>query len=347
MKTLLLRLASALVLLVALVAGISYSWTFTPQGRLDYGAAVAARVSAWADTPLAVDVSRRAEANAAMAQVMGGPLPAGGFTQQDIEVPAPWGHVPVRVYRPDSDEPLPAVLNFHGGGFWMGDGYIFDPLVVEMALQARVAVFSVDYRLAPEYPFPAALDDCYRALQWVAENAARFNVDPARLGVMGQSAGGNLAAAVALKARDEGGPKLVFQYLQVPTVDLSDRTDWPSFAEAGDDYFLKVSAFPSMRDAYLPRPQDRVDPYASPLRATSHRDLPQALVVAAQFDPLRDQAVAYAEALRAGGVPVEMVVVPGVLHGFIGTPARAREHIAVEARAMQQAFYPGLAQAAE
>ena len=347
MKTVLLRVVSGLALLLALFAGVSSSWTFTPQGRLDYGAAVAARLSAWSDTPLHVDVSRRAEANAAMARVMGGTLPAGGFSQQDILVPAAWGNIPVRVYRPDGAEPVPAMLNFHGGGFWMGDGYIFDPLVVEMALRAGVAVFSVDYRLAPEHPFPAALDDCYRVLQWLAENAGRFGVDAARLGVMGQSAGGNLAAAVALKARDAGGPALAFQYLQVPTVDLSDRGDWPSFAEAGDDYFLKVSAFPSMRDAYLPRPQDQLDPYASPLRAASHRDLPPALIVAAQFDPLRDQALAYADALRAAGVPVETVVVPGVLHGFIGTPARAREHIAVEARAIQRAFYPGLAQAAE
>jgi acetyl esterase len=347
MKKMLAYLTAGLLTLLAAAAAISYSWTFTPGGQLDYRAAIAAKLSAWSATPMHVDVATRTQANAAMAALMGGPMPASGFTQQDIQVPAPWGGIPVRLYRPEGEGPFPALLNFHGGGFWMGDGYIFDPLVVELALRARVAVFSVDYRLAPEHPFPAALEDSYRALQWVAENAARFDIDPARLGVMGQSAGGNLAAAVALKARDQGGPRLAFQSLQVPSVDLSDGREWPSFAEAGDDYFLKVSAFPSMRDAYVPRPEDRLDPYASPLLAEHHRDLPPALIIAAQFDPLRDQAIAYAEALRRGGVPVEMVVVPGVLHGFIGTPDRARENIEVEARALRRVFYPGLAQAGE
>jgi acetyl esterase len=195
--------------------------------------------------------------------------------------------------------------------------------MTHFAVGAEAIVVSVDYRLAPEDPYPAALDDCYAVLLWLHEHGAELGGDPERIAVGGGSAGGNLAAAVALKARDLGGPPLRFQYLLVPATDLSGTRNWSSFEETADAYVLKVSGIAQMIDRYVPDPALRSSPYVSPLLAEDLSGLPPALVVTNLFDPLRDQGEAYAERLREAGVPVTLHREPGSLHGFIGSPDRA------------------------
>jgi acetyl esterase len=285
-----------------------------------------------------LDAETRRGSNEATAKLIGVEKPSQGLTQQNVSIDVDGVKIPIRIYIPDGDGPFPAMLNLHGGGFFAGDHFAFDALPMQLAVRAKVVVFSVDYRLAPQSTYPAAVDDCFAALQWVAANATTYRADPLRIGVMGQSAGGNLAAVVALKARDQGGPKITFQYLEVPVVDLSNDRDWPSKEEAGDRYFLKVSMMPTMADAYVPHVEDRKTAYISPLRASDHHNLPAALIVVAQFDPLRDQGIAYAQVLKSANVPVQLEIAPGVLHGFIGTPDRALQNLALVQTAMARAF---------
>lgn len=222
----------------------------------------------------------------------------------------------------------------------MGDGFPFHAPATRFAAASGAIVVSVDYRLAPEHPYPAALDDVMAVLSWLHENAASLGGDPDRIAVGGGSSGGNLAAALSLRARDEGGPKILFQYLLFPATDLSDRHDWPSFAETGDAYGLKVSWLHSMIAAYVPDADQRTDPYVSPLLAESHAGLPPALIVTTLFDPLRDQGEAYARALEEAGVPVRLHREPGALHGFAGSPARASKIHDLAARSVREALEP-------
>lgn len=329
MKRALRYLLLAVLLLVAGAAVVLYRWTHTPYGRLDPGAAVVSKLASWSPRPARpYSPEHRAQLNAQA----GGYAPkyeGGDLAQRDVGIPAPWGVVRVRIYTPRGRGPFPAVLNVHGGGFFMGDGYVLDATVQELASRADLVAVSVDYRLAPEHPFPAALEDSYRALEWLHENAAVLNVDRGRVGVMGASAGGNIAAALTLMWRDRGGAPLAFQYLSVPSTDISERTHWRSFDEMGDEYSLRVTGIREMQDIYAPGAGTKLNAYASPLLAETHRGLPPALIVVAQFDPLRDQGIAYAKALERDGVVVSLRVVPGALHGFVGSPARARENMNV------------------
>jgi len=177
-------------------------------------------------------------------------------------------------------------------------------------------VVSVDYRLAPENPFPAAVDDAYAALQWVSENAESLGGDPSRIAVAGDSAGGNLSAVVSLRARDRNGPKVSCQALIYPATDPS-SLDTQSQNDFATGFLLTKEGLEWFRSQYLPRPEDRVDPYASPLLAPDHSNLPPAVVITAQFDPLRDEGEAYAEKLRQAGVPVEVVRYESMIHGFV------------------------------
>ena len=249
--------------------------------------------------------------------------------------------IPIRIYWPETENTLPLYLDIHGGGWWYGNGFIFESRAIELANAARVIVVSVDYRLAPEYPFPAAFDDCWTVLNWIHDNAESLGGDPERIAVGGGSAGGNLAAATALRARDEGGPSLSFQYLLVPATDLSDTTQWPSYAQMGDQYLLKVSGMNATRDAYVPNRLDRLNPYVSPLLAEDFSGLPPALVITAQFDPLRDEGKAYADALASAGVDVEYHQEPGSLHGFFGSPERGKKMRAMSAAAIKEALWAG------
>jgi acetyl esterase len=234
---------------------------------------------------------------------------------EDIRVPGPVGDIPLRVYRPAAASPAPGMVFFHGGGWVLCNLETHDTICRAIARRAGAVVVSVDYRLAPEHKFPAALDDSYAAFSWVACNAESLGIDPGRLSVGGDSAGGNLAAAVCLRARDERGPAAALQALVYPVLDLS-SIDTPSYVEFADCHRLTRSLMAWFRDHYLARQEDAAHPYASPLLAAHHRGLPPALIVAAECDPLRDEGAAYAARLENAGVPVTYTCYKGMIHPF-------------------------------
>ena len=226
----------------------------------------------------------------------------------------------LRVYRPlgSRGRALPAVLNFHGGGWVSGDVRQSEWWASSVAAQADVVVVSVEYRLAPEHPFPGPPEDCYDATLWVAEHADDLGVDPSRLAVMGDSAGGNLAAVVAMMARDRGAPALAAQVLVYPSVDLADEL--PSERENANAPILTGKDVANTPQLYFAgSARERSDPYASPLRG-KHHDLPPALIQTAQYDPLRDHGAAYAAALRTAGVEVRLTNYVDAVHGYLSLP---------------------------
>jgi acetyl esterase len=206
--------------------------------------------------------------------------------------------------------------------------------------KVSAVVVSVDYRLAPEHHFPAAVDDCYAALEWVSRNSGRLNVDASRIAVGGSSAGGNLTAAVALMARDRDGPRLAYQVLIYPATNLFELTT-PSHRQFADGYGLTREHVEFFRDAYLPEASDRKNPYASPLLAESLENLPPAILVTAGFDVLKDEGIAYAERLEAAGVPTVRASYPSMIHGFITMDrifGEAEDAIDEIAAALSEAF---------
>ena len=252
------------------------------------------------------------------------------------------GPVALRAYRPlgaKREDPLPALVYFHGGGWAIGDLDTHDSLCRSLANAAACAVFSVDYRLAPEAPFPAAVEDCIAAARFVFEDAQALGVDPARIAVGGDSAGGNLAAVVALHARDAGGPPLAFQLLIYPATDQ--RFGFASHERNGKGYLLTRESIEFFRRCYLPDPRQWTDWRASPLLAKDHSALPPALVLTAGYDPLLDEGRAYAEKLRGAGVPVAYREYPDMVHGFIlfgGALDTANAAVAECAGALRAAF---------
>jgi acetyl esterase len=248
------------------------------------------------------------------------PLPVGGV--RDFCVPARNHQIPVRVYTPADrglahDGRLPLLVYYHGGGWTLGSLATYDSLCRALTRGAGVVVVSVDYRLAPEFPFPAAVEDAHLALHWAARSADDLGGDARRLAVGGDSAGGNLATVVALRARKEGLP-VTFQALVYPSTDIA-RTDYPSYQQYGRGHWLTTRAAETFRNFYLPDPQTWLRPEASPLRAPDAdlRLLPPALVLTAGCDPLRDEGQAYAERLRGLGVPVASQFEPEMIHACL------------------------------
>jgi acetyl esterase len=235
---------------------------------------------------------------------------------RDRTIPGPVGSIPVREYRPSADgaSPQPVVVFFHGGGWVIGDLETHDRLARRIARDAGCLVVAVHYRRAPEHRYPAAADDAYAATAWVAEHAAELGADPDRLAVVGDSAGGNLAAVVAHMARDRGGPPIAFQLLVYPVIDHSFETD--SYRDNAEGWMLTAKHMRWYWDQYLGPDGDGADPYASPLRGDL-AGLPPAHVVTAEYDPLRDEGDAYADALRAAGVDVTLQRADGMWHGFL------------------------------
>jgi acetyl esterase len=248
--------------------------------------------------------------------IMLGRLPVVG-RGEDHTLPGPAGPLRVRLTAPaaGADAPVAGLVYFHGGGWVTGSLFSHEHLCRALALAAGVAVVSVDYRLAPEHPFPAAVDDAEAATCWIAREAAGLGIDPARLAVGGDSAGGNLAAVVARRLRDRGGPPLAAQVLLYPVIDADFET--PSYLASADGYMLTRAGMMWYWDQYLPDHARRSDPNAAPLRAPDLAGLPPAVVATAEFDPLRDEGEAYARRLADAGVPVRRFVYDGLIHGFL------------------------------
>ena len=234
----------------------------------------------------------------------------------DRRVPGPAGEVPVRIYTPNAPAPLPLLVYFHGGGWVLGGLDTHDGTCRELANGTGCVVVSVDYRLAPEHKFPAAAEDCYAVTQWAAAHAAELGADAKRLAVGGDSAGGNLAAVVAQIARDRGGPPIVFQLLIYPVIAAA--FDTPSYRDNAEGYLLTAGDMRWFWNHYLASSADAANPYAAPLSARTLAGLPPALVITAEFDPLRDEGELYAHRLEEAGVPARLTRYDGMIHGFFG-----------------------------
>ncbi len=234
---------------------------------------------------------------------------------ENFTIPHTQRPVPVRIYTPAGAGPFACLVYFHGGGWVVCDLNTHDVVCRAIANRAGAVVVAVDYALSPENKFPAAVDDCYAATQWVAANAARLRVDPRRIAVGGDSAGGNLSTVMCLKSRDEGGPPLALQVLVYPVTNLA-SFDTPSYREFGEGYYLTRAEMEWFRGHYLARPEDAQHPYASPLLAPDLRGLPPALVITAECDPLRDEGEAYARRMADAGVAVTCTRYAGMIHPF-------------------------------
>jgi len=245
-------------------------------------------------------------------------LPPGPATQvRDHRIAGPGGELAIREYRPlDTTGTLGALVYFHGGGFVLGSLDSHDALCRQLTVDSGCAVLSVDYRLAPEHKFPRGIEDAYAATCWVHEHARALDVDPKRIAVGGDSAGGALATAVAILVKRRRGPSLAFQLLLYPVTDLR-SFDTPSYAENATGYFLTASAMVWFRDHYLAGVADRSDQLASPLGCDELHGLPPALIITAEYDPLRDEAEAYARALHTAGVPCTLTRYDGAIHAFM------------------------------
>ena len=236
---------------------------------------------------------------------------------EDVVLPGPAGDLPARVYRPQADGDLPTIVFFHGGGFVIGDLDTHDDHARLLAAEVGAVVLSVDYRLAPEHPFPAAFEDCVAATRWAGEHVGALGGDDARLAVAGDSAGGNLAAAVALAVRD-GGPDLAAQLLIYPATDFREGEQHRSRTENGEGLLLTADDMRWFGDAYVPQVGQRTDPRATVLLQPDLSGAAPAVVLTGEYDPLRDEGEAYAQALEAAGVPVVLRRYAGLVHGFFG-----------------------------
>ncbi len=267
------------------------------RGRVPYAEMTVAEVRAGAFEELAL---------------AGDPEPV--FEVTDRYIPGPTADLHIRIYRPTATEPVPAVVYLHGSGWVVCNIDNSDTAVRAFANRSGCVFVAVNYQKAPEHPFPVALDDADATLRWVTENAVTLGIDANRIGVGGDSAGGNLAAALCLRFRDGNGPRIAHQLLIYPVLDCS--FDTASYIENASGYLLERDDMRWFFDQYLVDPAQAGDPLVSPLRAPDLSGLPRALVVSAEYDPLRDEAELYAERLRDAGVPVRVSRYDGMIHGF-------------------------------
>lgn len=288
----------------------------------------------WAKTPAEVRAIFRALSETANPQ----DVPIGKI--DNIEIPAGKGKISARVYTPVAagGDALAAVVFFHGGGFMVGDLDCYDPFCRMLANESGTRVVSVGYRLAPEYPFPAAVDDCYAALKWIEDNATAQGIDPNRIAAAGDSAGGNLAAVAVQMAKAKGTPKPAFQLLIYPAVSADLKS--PSAQNFARGYFLDLQTIGWFMMHYAPNADPR-DPRLIPMSAGDVSGLPPAYIITAGCDPLRDGAAAYAERLKAAGVKVTLVDYPTMIHAFMHMSnfvPLAREAITAAAKATKDAL---------
>jgi acetyl esterase len=270
-----------------------------------------------------------------------GPRPS-DVSVVDRSIPGPSGDIPVRIYRPAkiaAANLLPGLVYAHGGGWVFGNLESHDVLCAQFALEAGIAVFAIDYRLAPEARFPGAFDDVVAGLQWATKNGPSVGIDASKLAIGGDSAGGNLAAAAAIWARDQGAPKLRLQLLAYPVTDAVGRAE--SYRRYEDGYGLNAETMEWFFDHYTPDRSMRGDWRVSPLRAASLGGLPPALVITAGYDPLRDEGRAYAFRLQQEGMLADLVEFGGMLHGFLSSPLLlhgARRGTSLAAAALHEAL---------
>jgi acetyl esterase len=263
------------------------------------------------------DLAQLRAADIQIMKVMDQPVPVASVV--DRTIPGPAGDIPIRIYQPDAPEPRPLVVYFHGGGFVFCSIDTHDGTCRRLANAAGAVVISVEYRLAPEHCFPIPLEDCYAATVWAHEHAPELGADASQLVVAGDSAGGNMAATTALLARDRGGPPVTSQVLIYPVIDAA--CDSSSFEQNAEGYFLEGDTMRWFWSQYLGDDGDGAHPHASPCHAPDHAGLPPAVVITAEYDPLRDEGEVYADKLRAAGVPVTSVRYDGVIHGFVSMPS--------------------------
>jgi acetyl esterase len=243
---------------------------------------------------------------------------------EDRNIAVDGGEIAVRVYRPSDEPDLPVVVFFHGGGWVLCDLESHDAMARRMANTSGCIIVATDYRLAPEHRYPTAADDCYAALQWAHQNATTFGGDATRLAIFGDSAGGNLAAVVALMARDKGTPNLRLQILAYPVIDA--RCDSTSHRTIGRDYMLWTEEVQWCWQQYLSSPDEGEQPYASPIRATTLAGLAPALVITPEFDRLHPEGLRYAQRLQQAGALLEHIDVPQADHAYdMSDPDKARE----------------------
>jgi len=241
--------------------------------------------------------------------------------------------IPARVYIPRECEVLPVLVYFHGGGWVLGDLDSVDSLCRSLANAADCVVVSVNYRLAPEHKFPAAVEDAYSATKWIANSATSSSGDPRRIAVGGDIAGGNPAAAVSLMARDKHGPPIAFQLLIYPATNHA--FDTTSYRDNAEGYWLSKDDMRWFWNHYLRDEEDRRNPYASPSRAGDLSSLPPAFVITAEFDPLRDEGEAYAARLRERGVPVKVARYDGMIHDFVNIAELRQSRTAIDEAAAE------------
>jgi acetyl esterase len=264
------------------------------------------------------------------------------YRVEDRQIPGPVQPIKVRIYTPQASQEqasLPVLVWYHGGGFVIGDLDSHDSACRALANQTECLVVAVDYRLAPEHKFPGAVEDCEAALHWVAAHATELGGDPGRIAVGGDSAGGNLAAVVALLAREKGGPKLCFQLLIYPCVAPEPET--PSHHQFAEGYLLTRKTITWFFKQYLRSSKDTLDPRYAPLEEKDLSSLPPSLVIVAGFDPLRDEGVDYAKALIEAGNKVTLSNYQGMIHGFYlmgGMIDKANQAIEESARHLKEAF---------
>ncbi|MBW1943980.1 MAG: alpha/beta hydrolase [Deltaproteobacteria bacterium] len=262
-----------------------------------------------------------------------------GVSNRDI--PGPAGDIPIRIYRPKGDGPFPALVYFHGGGWVIGNLDTHDNVCKDLAKKTICTVVSVDYRLSPEHKFPTAAEDAYAATRWVTENGPQIGVDPARIAVGGDSAGGNLATVVCLMARERGGPALVYQVLIYPVTDLS-SADRKSYRDHGEGYILTTESMAYFRSHYIGQEEDTLHPHASPLLASDLKGLPPALILAAEIDILKDEGSEYAKRLQEAGIPTKYLCIDGMIHAFFnmaGVVGKAGDTHDLVAGELREAFH--------
>ncbi|MBN1533261.1 MAG: alpha/beta hydrolase [Spirochaetes bacterium] len=318
MKRLIIIILAVLCAVAVLAAYMVRRWSVTDYGSLDPRAAVLLRyIKASKVNLLRRDISL--QENRRITDEKGRVTRARPIDLKHVvnmRIQGPGGSLPVRVYRPGDAGVRPLIVYYHGGGFYMGNLDTHDNLCRKISRHADAVVVSVDYRLAPEHRFPAAVDDAYAAVQWAHRNAASMGGDPSCIFVAGDSAGGTLSAAVAQLARERSGPPIACQILIYPATNLS-AMNTESYEHFSEGFYLTKRYMEFFRSLYAPREADWKDIRISPLLAGTLKGLPPAVIVTAEFDPLRDEGEAYGERLRESGVPVASRRFKGLIHGFI------------------------------